>query len=63
VRAFLILAGPEYAGDRGYLGYMAGGPKTGPITVAVVRGGGNGGHHDHDIHNDIRRLVRLNSGT
>ena len=41
------------------MGYQAGGPKTGPITVAVVKS--KLGDHD-DILDDAKHLVRRNSG-
>jgi len=46
-------------------GYEAAGPRTGPITVAVVQARGeddDGDVIDHRLHGDVRRLVRRNGG-
>ena len=43
------------------VGYEAGGPKTGPLTVAVVRSRSDVDIHGH-LEHDLRRLVRLNGG-
>ncbi|HEY0437358.1 MAG TPA: hypothetical protein VGC92_11995, partial [Phenylobacterium sp.] len=58
-RATYILARENLKDGWRAVGYEAGGPKAGPITVAVVksRGGDN-----HDIFEDVKRLVRRNSG-
>ena len=58
-RATYILAKDNLKDGWRAVGYEAGGPKTGPITVAVVRS--KGGDH-HDIFDDVKRLVRRNSG-
>ncbi|MFN3585587.1 hypothetical protein [Phenylobacterium sp.] len=47
-------------GDR-FVGYEAAGPKTGPLTVAVIRSK----EHIEDgdgVYGDVKRLVRLNGG-
>jgi hypothetical protein len=58
-RASFILAQDNLKDGWRAVGYQAGGPKTGPITVAVVKSR-FGGHHD--ILDDVKRLVRRNSG-
>lgn len=61
VRATYILAGDEVGGGYAYAGYEAGGPRTGPLAVAVVKGRAGGGDHD-EIYNAVKKLVRLNGG-
>jgi hypothetical protein len=58
-RATFILANDHLAGGYHAVGYQAGGPRTGPLTVAVVksRTGDN-----HQIFRDVQRIVRRNSG-
>lgn len=63
IRSRLIFAseeaGPE--GDRA-AGYVARGPRGGPLVVAVVRM--KGGHGDSDeVFSDASRLVKLNTGS
>ncbi len=60
IRATFII-GERSAGSGSYLGYEAGGPKTGPLTVAVIRGSGKLDQGD-EIYNDVKRLVRKNGG-
>lgn len=60
VRATYILAGERAPGGYAFVGYEAGGPKTGPLTVAVVtatRSIEEGGMND-----DVSDLVRRNGG-
>lgn len=58
-RASYILAGKGLPDGLSTLGYIAGGPKAGPLTVAVLRMK----THDSDvIHHDVMRLVRRNGG-
>jgi len=60
VRATFILG--DRGGEQGrFLGYEAGGPKTGPLAVAVVRGAGKLDHSD-EVYDDMKRLVRKNGG-
>jgi hypothetical protein len=59
VRATLIVAGGHYGDGYRAVGYEAAGPKTGPLTVAVVKL--KGGEHHDDLYGDIKRLVRRNS--
>lgn len=58
-RATYIVAKDNLKDGWRAVGYEAGGPKAGPITVAVVRSK-NGDRHD--IFDDVKRLVRRNSG-
>ena len=58
-RATYILANDNLRGGWRAVGYEAGGPQVGPITVAVVRS--RSGEHDH-ILGDVKRLVRRNGG-
>lgn len=44
-----------------FVGYEASGPKTGPLTVAIVKAKGAIDHGD-DILHDVQRLVRRNGG-
>lgn len=58
-RSTYILARDDLKGGWGAVGYEAGGPKAGPITVAVFKA------HEgrrHDVSQDIKRLVRRNGG-
>jgi len=57
-RALYIVARDDLPGGLSSVGYEAGGPRKGPLTVAVVRMKG----HGHDIYRDVHRLVRLNGG-
>jgi hypothetical protein len=58
-RATYILARDNLKDGWSAVGYVAGGPKAGPITVAVVKS--RDGNH-HDVLDDVKRLVRRNSG-
>lgn len=60
VRATYILAGGRQPGGTTYVGLEAGGPKTGPLAVAIV----SSATHDKDaeILEDIQDLVRENGG-
>ncbi len=58
-RATYILAKDNLKDGWKTVGYEAGGPKTGPITVAVVKA--KTGDH-HDVFDDVKRLVRKNAG-
>ena len=58
-RATFILTRDNLKDGWRAVGYQAGGPKTGPITVAVVKS--KLGDHD-DILDDAKHLVRRNSG-
>ena len=61
VRATFIYTGHDLPEGYRFVGYEAGGPKTGPITVAVVKS-----KLDDDvgseIYPDVKRLVRKNGG-
>ncbi|HEY8004344.1 MAG TPA: hypothetical protein VIE16_08955 [Phenylobacterium sp.] len=58
-RATYILAKDNLKDGWKTVGYEAAGPKTGPITVAVVKA--KSGDH-HDVFADVKRLVRKNAG-
>ena len=62
VRATFILAGDPGPQGYGVVGYVARGPRGGPLTLAVVKAkGGHKSDGDHDIFNDVEQLVRHNS--
>ena len=61
VHAVFLARRDDLPGGFRTVGYEAGGPKTGPLTVAVVRSRSDVDIHGH-LDNDLRRLVRLNSG-
>jgi len=59
VRASFVYHGQNLPNGYRFVGYEAGGPKAGPLTVAVVRSR----KADADrISGDVVRLVRLNGG-
>lgn len=60
VRATFIAHGAAADGDR-IVGYEAGGPKTGPLAVAIIRSKDDV-HDGDDIYGDVKRLVRRNGG-
>lgn len=61
VRATFIYTGEDLPEGYRFVGYEAGGPKRGPITVAVVKSKSE--HHDGDnVYGDVKRLVRRNGG-
>jgi hypothetical protein len=62
IRAMFVYAGDELGGGYKYVGYEASGPRTGPLTVAVVKSKTEGGFHG-DVYGDVKRLVRRNGGT
>jgi len=59
VRATFVLARSGPDGGHSYVGYEAGGPKTGPLAIAVVRS--NSDRHD-DLSAAVKKLVRRNGG-
>ena len=58
-RSTFILAGHGLPDGLSTLGYVAGGPKAGPLTVAVLK---MKTHDGKIIHHDVVRLVRRNGG-
>jgi hypothetical protein len=60
VRATFIV-GDRQGEDRSFLGYEAGGPKAGPLAVAIVRSNQPLDSGD-DVLDDAKRLVRKNGG-
>lgn len=61
IRATFISANKADASGYRFVGYEAAGPKTGPLTVAVVKAKSEI-DHDDDVARDVRRLVRRNGG-
>jgi hypothetical protein len=61
LRATFIYTGDDIGDGYRFVGYEAGGPKRGPITVAVVKSKTEE-HDDGDLHRDVKRLVRKNGG-
>jgi hypothetical protein len=57
-RALYIVARGDLPDGLTSVGYEAGGPRKGPLAVAVVQMKS----HGHDIYQDVRRLVRRNAG-
>jgi hypothetical protein len=60
MRAMFIYKGDDLPDGYRVVGYEAGGPKSGPITVAVVKS--KESFDGDDIYNDVKRLVRKNGG-
>jgi hypothetical protein len=61
VRAMFLYKGDDLPDGYRFVGYEAGGPRRGPITVAVVKA--KSIHDDDDdIYNDVKKLVRKNGG-
>lgn len=61
MRATFIYTGKDLPDGYRFVGYEAGGPKQGPITVAIVKAredGPDGG----EIYPDVKKLVRENGG-
>ena len=61
LRAMFIYTGEDLPEGYRFVGYEAGGPKAGPITVAVVKSRSNGGDGG-EIYPDVKKLVRKNGG-
>lgn len=61
LRATFIYTGKDLPAGYGYVGYEAGGPKTGPLTIAKVRSKA-GTESGDNINQDVRELVRRNGG-
>lgn len=61
VRATFIYTGKDLPDGYRYVGYQAGGPKTGPLTVAKVRTR-DGEQSGDNIRHDVEELVRRNGG-
>lgn len=61
LRATFIYTGKDLPGGYRYVGYEAGGPKAGPLTVAIVKSkseGPDGG----ELYREVQKLVRRNGG-
>ena len=61
LRATFIYTGKNLPNGYRFVGYEAGGPKAGPLTVAVMRSNLDGDNHDR-AYDDVKRLVRKNGG-
>ena len=61
VRATLVLTGDELPAGYAFAGYEAGGPKAGPLAVAVVKAKGKARHHE-ELYAAVKALVRRNGG-
>jgi hypothetical protein len=61
LRATFIYTGKDLPDGYRFVGYEAGGPKAGPITVAVVKSKIDG-EDNGDIYPDVKKLVRRNGG-
>jgi hypothetical protein len=61
VRATFIYTGKDLPAGYRYVGYQAGGPKTGPLAVAKVRTK-SGTDEGDNINHDVEELVRRNGG-
>lgn len=59
VRAFFLRAGDTLTPYKA-IGYEAGGPKQGPLTVGIFKSRGDSEHHRID--EDLKKLVRRNGG-
>ena len=61
VRATFIYTGDDLPEGYRFVGYEAGGPKTGPIAVAIVKSKSDGPSGD-ELDPDVKKLVRTNGG-
>lgn len=61
VRAMFLYTGEDLPNGYRFVGYEAGGPKRGPITVAIVKSKTEGPGGD-EIYPDVKKLVRKNGG-
>jgi len=62
IRATFISSTKADANGYRFVGYEAAGPRTGPLTVAIVKAKSEIDHDDDVVH-DVQRLVRRNGGT
>lgn len=62
VRAMFIYTGKDLPDGYRFVGYDAGGPKTGPLAVGIVRGKNTDDASEHSIYPDVKKLVRRNGG-
>ncbi len=61
LRAMFLYTGSDLPDGYRFVGYEAGGPKRGPITVAVVRSKSEG-PDGSELYPDVKKLVRKNGG-
>lgn len=62
IRATFVYTGKDLPDGYRFVGYEAGGPKAGPITVAIVKSKEDHDDGGDDIYPDVKRLVRKNGG-
>lgn len=61
IRATLIYSGSDLPNGYRVVGYEAGGPRIGPLTVAVMKSK-SGSSSGDDVYSDVKSLVRMNGG-
>jgi hypothetical protein len=61
MRATFIYTGKDLPEGYRFVGYEAGGPKAGPLTIAVVKSKSDGPSGD-ELYPGVKKLVRLNGG-
>lgn len=61
IRATFIAHREDLPGGYRVVGYEASGPKTGPLSVAIIKSREDV-HEDGGLYEDIQRLVRRNGG-
>lgn len=61
LRAMFLYTGSDLPEGYRFVGYEAGGPKRGPITVAIVKSKSEG-PNGSELYPDVKKLVRKNGG-
>lgn len=61
LRAMFIYTGKDLPDGYRFVGYEAGGPKTGPLAIATVKSKSDS-PDDGELYPDVKRLVRMNAG-
>ncbi|WP_293897999.1 hypothetical protein [Phenylobacterium sp.] len=61
LRATFIYTGKDLPEGYRFVGYEAGGPKAGPLTIAVVKSRSDSPNGD-ELYPGVKKLVRLNGG-
>jgi hypothetical protein len=62
IKASYLRAGKNLPGDWRYVGYEAAGPRTGPLAIATVHSKSGHDNGVPGLNDDVKRLVRRNSG-
>ena len=62
VRAAYFRAGSDLPEGWRYVGYEAGGPKDGPLTIGIIRSRSDADTVVIGVDDDLKRLVRRNAG-